>query len=72
MVKMELVYQGFVVPRGKGSRAIPLPLAVAKLKGNIKVGDPVEIYLDSGEVIVRFPKPQPVVKEVPEGKTEIF
>jgi hypothetical protein len=59
MVKMELFEHGTVIPRGKGSKAIPLSAALAKLKGDVKVGDPYEIYLDNGEVIIRFPKPQP-------------
>lgn len=63
MVKMELFERGNVIPRGKGSKAIPLSAGLAALKGGVKVGDPYEIYLDNGEVIIRFPRNQPAPEE---------
>lgn len=56
MKGMELIDSGTVFERGKGSRAIPIKAHVAKLKGDVKVGDPYQIWSDNGELKIVFPK----------------
>jgi hypothetical protein len=63
-IGMETIERGKIIQRGKGSKAIPISKAISDLMEGLSVGDPYEMCLDNGRLILRFPKPEKPEKDV--------
>lgn len=69
MNALEKIGTGKIFRRGPGSLAVGLPSFLVKLLG-VKLDDPVELYKDGEDIILRFPKGEAPKAEAPEKGEE--